>query len=212
MCIRDSSQEETEESAKGPAAWATLPWKEWPGSAASQDLAAKEADIGAALMVLRRLHVDPKMHETDVDVLLCDTTGKKRVVCSADIPEGTLELPPCIPKSCKLHTTSIHEGRVQITIERKIKPSGNDSDRSRGSESVTNTYYIQPEWKQPSDDRTDVQKKEAPTTNVWNWAGDETLHPFWAVRRMTEEEKEKASTPSVPLLSLIHISEPTRPY
>ena len=32
----------------------------------------------------------------------------------------------------------------------------------------------------------------ASDVRAWQWNGDETLHPFWVVERVTEEERKKA--------------------
>ena len=48
------------------------------------------------------------------------------------------------------------------------------------------TFYVHPEWKTP--------KHNTEGCN-WYWTGEETMHPFWAVRRLTQQElkKEEAS-------------------
>ena len=194
-----TSQATASEAGKEPAAWIPLPWKEWLRSAAAQDMAAAESDMAAAIIILRRLHADPHAHKVDVNMLYCEATGKKKVVCGADIAEGALQLPPCIPKSNKLHQTSIHESRVPITVERKNSNGLQGSSVCRSSGGVTNTYYIHPEFKMPSDDRTEAHMMKAPMDPVWEWNGDETMHPYWAVRRLTEEDKEKATTKEKPL-------------
>ena len=51
----------------------------------------------------------------------------------------------------------------------------------------------------PEDVTSEQGQKEAPGTRLWTWNGEETLHPFWAVRRMTREDLEKESSAQVPL-------------
>ena len=52
---------------------------------------------------------------------------------------------------------------------------------------TTITYYVHPEWKAP---------KEMDHLNIfgvqeWEWAGDETMHPFWAIRRLGATQLSK---------------------
>ena len=46
------------------------------------------------------------------------------------------------------------------------------------------TYWVNPEWKIPKDELKPNLASEEPTTE-WLWAGEETMHPCWAVRRLT---------------------------
>ena len=36
-------------------------------------------------------------------------------------------------------------------------------------------------------------------TWVWKWTGNETMHPFWAVRRLSSQQLLKETTPKIPL-------------
>ena len=68
--------------------------------------------------------------------------------------------------------------------------------RSSGQENI---YYVTPEYKIPEDSTSEKQQKEAPGIRLWTWNGEETMHPFWAVRRMTRWDLEKESTAQAPL-------------
>ena len=55
------------------------------------------------------------------------------------------------------------------------------------------TYYVHPEYKVPSDKTPDSAVAEGlkPGVRVWQWSGDESLHPFWAIQRLSADELEK---------------------
>jgi hypothetical protein len=54
-------------------------------------------------------------------------------------------------------------------------------------------FYVLPEFKSPVDKRTPTQKKEEASSPSWQWGdgGAETMHPFWAVRRLTATQLRK---------------------
>ena len=51
---------------------------------------------------------------------------------------------------------------------------------------LVSTFYVVPEWSGPkareSDDAGDDPETE------WTWTGDESMHPYWAIRRQTEKQ------------------------
>ena len=55
------------------------------------------------------------------------------------------------------------------------------------------TFYLNPEYKLPADATPDdaVASGVSPETRAWEWKGDESLHPFWAVQRLTANELSK---------------------
>ena len=117
---------------------------------------------------------------------------------------GALQLFPCVPKAMKVYKNSEHPFRVPIAVVRKEKQKGTVTppassgengtvdDAAIAAESLqeaqtTITYYVHPEWKAP---------KEMDHLNIfgvqeWEWAGDETMHPFWAIRRLGATQLSK---------------------
>ena len=97
-----------------------------------------------------------------------------------------------------VYKNSEHPYRVPITVVRKEKqkdivtPPASSVDAAIAAESLqevqtTTTYYVHPEWKAP---------KEREQLNIfgvkeWEWAGDETMHPFWAIRRLCASQLSK---------------------
>jgi len=135
------------------------------------NLDAEAADMAAALMVLRGLHLSD-ITDQPIDVQTKDDLTGKRVVAVADIEANMLTLPPCVPKSAKLSKDSQSIARVPIRVTRQYTDPP-----------ITTTYYVTPEWKMPKD----KAGEDAPTS-VWEFSGDETLHPFCAVLRLAPQE------------------------
>ena len=150
--------------------------------------------MAAAQVVLRTLHTKGQVQNQNIDVQYCPATGKKRVLCLEDTEERTFELPPCVPKAHKFHTLSTHPDRAAISV---MQTDSAQTSRSSGEDK--NIYYVHPEYKMPEDVTSEEHQREAPGTRLWTWNGEKTLHPFWAVRRMTREDLEKESSAQVPL-------------
>ena len=117
---------------------------------------------------------------------------------------GALQLFPCVPKAMKVYTNSEHPFRVPIAVVRKEKQKGTVTppassgengtvdDAAIAAESLqeaqtTTTYYVHPEWKAPK------EREQLSIFGVkeWEWAGDETMHPFWAIRRLGATQLSK---------------------
>ena len=142
-----------------------------------------------------------------IDVLF-DPQLKTTVVVTTDhLKAGSLELAPCIPTATgKLRTESTHPERVAIEA----------FTRKQGKDGTPNIFYAHPEWNHPEEktidpddpDNTPAVAREAapavasepapavasePAAAVRTehrldlWTGKETMHPHWAVRRLTRE-------------------------
>ena len=55
------------------------------------------------------------------------------------------------------------------------KPAQDLEDEDGGGDRVIYTFFITPEWKAP----------QCTDDGQWIWEGDESMHPFWAVRRLS---------------------------
>ena len=51
---------------------------------------------------------------------------------------------------------------------------------------------MHPEYKMPEESKEQLEDAVASGVRAWEFKGDETLHPFWAVERLTEDERKKA--------------------
>ena len=201
MGEQDTREEEEKESA---VALVRVPWKEWMASEVAQNLDEAASLGAAATLVLRSLHHKGNVHMQDIDVKLNLETKQKTVVAVAELKPDTLQLPPCTPVACgKVFTTSSHPLRVAIGISQRVerqgptpaKRSNRKTSQKDPAESaiVKHTYYVHPEYKLPADATPDdaVASGVSPGTRAWEWKGDETLHPFWAVQRLTADELSK---------------------
>ena len=46
-------------------------------------------------------------------------------------------------------------------------------------------FYVNPEWKGPEADHDDPES--------WKWQGDESMHPYWSIRRLSEQRLGEAT-------------------
>ena len=158
--------------------------------------------MAAIQLVLHSLHTRGRVDAAPIDVSI-DLNSKRKVVkASEDLSEGSLALPPCVPHASRVHDKSTHPHRVPIVVIEKSavadgKPHARVSQKG-GCEPKRNVYYVHPEYKMPEESKVPEESKEQVTDAVaspvraWEFKGDETLHPFWAVERLTDDERKKA--------------------
>ena len=53
-------------------------------------------------------------------------------------------------------------------------------------------YDVHPEYRMPEESKEKLDDAVASHVRAWEFKGEETLHPFWAVERLTEDERRKA--------------------
>ena len=171
----------------------TLPWREWHLSAAAEALGKEAADMAVITLALRTLHANPRLRQMQVEVRFSEASKKQTAVASSDINAATLELPPCVPKSGKIHTSPVHPLRVPIVVKRikashRVSAKASVQDHGSGIAAQTTTYYLHPEFKLPEDAAPPGAEAAAAGVLAWKWTGDETMHPFWAVQRLAQHE------------------------
>jgi hypothetical protein len=149
------------------------------------------------MLVLRSLHYNGKVCANPIEVTL-DLDTKQRAVRASDVVEaGDLELPPCVPVSGRPHATSTHPQRVPITVTNKelvARRVTAKQDAVAGTVMVerSTTYYLHPEYKgHPKTSESAVADGVGPQARIWLWSGDESLHPFWAVQRLSADDLKK---------------------
>ena len=177
--------------------------------------------IAAITMVLRSLHDHGKVDDQAVTVVL-DLGNKVKIAkAGADLQPGALQLPPCIPASGKIHTTSTHPYRVAINVTQRteersvVLPRDPKLARLRQSHktgpepeddvpSFSSTFYAHPEYTLPVDATPEVTLPDGGTSedavavaagvaseSLWTWTGKESLHPYWAIERLTQDGLDK---------------------
>ena len=171
-----------------------LPWREWlKGGGKPQGRVS--ADQATAVAVLHGLHDTYPVDEEPIDVWQTDTY--KYVAVSRDIEKGTLLLPPCIPKHMKLALMSVHHYAVKIVVNQLPVTEGAALDGQQSLPSAT--FFANPEWTAPptipkKKQETAADEEDAAVADEddieWDWSQHDqiTMHPYWAVRRMTEKQ------------------------
>ena len=80
--------------------------------------------------------------------------------------------------------------------DREVRSGGREArntEKGKAScEPKQSTYYVHPEYKMPEESKEQLEDAVAPGACAWEFKGDETMHPFWAVEFLTEEERRKA--------------------
>ena len=202
------AQDTREHKVKAAGESVAIPWKEWLQSSPAQALGSQGADVAAVMLVLRSLHYNGKVCANPIEVTL-DLDTKQRAVRASDVVEaGDLELPPCVPVYGRPHVTSTHPHgpsastfhvvkaqRVPITVTnrelvaRRVTAKQDAVAGTVMAERST-TYYLHPEYKVPSDETSEsaVADGVGPQAHIWRWSGDESLHPFWAVQRLSADD------------------------
>jgi hypothetical protein len=188
-----------------------LPWQEW--REAHLDMGALEADKAAAVAVMHDLHYGWKV-EAGIRMEYVDK--EVRVIATADIAEGAVMLPLCVPKQSKVFDKSDHP--LAVTLEVFVhKTGGVYSTMSEADPDKIvrhRKFKVIPEFKIPKPVETtavaatavedSAHELPAPPMWIYNEGGPDSLHPFWAVRRMTEQklsatnEAYKVATPIKP--------------
>ena len=176
---------------------ASLPWKEWLRGSVAKNMSNKAAHTAAIQVVLHSLHLRGRVDEAPIDVSIDLTTRRKVVKASEDLPVGTLALPPCVPKSSGVFDQSNHPHRVRIIVTEKCavadgKPEARLCTKGK-VEPKRSVYFVHPEFKPPEESKEQLDESVPPHARAWEFQGVETMHPYWAVERMTDAERKKLS-------------------
>jgi hypothetical protein len=168
-----------------------LPWKQWLKK--SQSCGALEGDKASAVAALEVLH--DSFNEAEANVEIWNLDGKIFATTPAVAEQHSIWLPPCIPKQSKVFEASEHPCAIKIlqkvmktTGEKQEELSKEESSPDAGSVCRENTFYVLPEFKFPAQEKSAVAETTADEALTWNWEGAETMHPFWAVRRLNEKQ------------------------
>ena len=154
-----------------------LPINEWRCSAAAKELGQEPALAGAVLLCLWARHMSA-VAEAKVEVLQDASTAKRTVQATAAHEAQSIELWPCAPKASKLLSTSAHPERVPVQVWVKGGPEAPS----------IKTFYLLPEFKPPADKTPAEVADHDVRLRTWKWDAQETMHLFWAVNRVTQQE------------------------
>jgi hypothetical protein len=186
-----------------------LPWREWRSDMGSF-MGDTEADKSAAVAVLHSLHWNYDVGMEPIEVW--QHNGRNYVTATLEAKPRDIMLPPCVPKQSKVLERSEHPYAVQINVRVVQRPEAEDPDLTDQRTVRTSTFFVNPEFKTPtqkevtaavaeangSDSAAVADEKELGDAAVaveWIWGvfGETTMHPFWAVRRMTDKQRAKAA-------------------
>ena len=181
-----------------------IPWTEWLTGAVAKTMDDEQSHMAAIQLVLKSLHVRGGVETASIDVSIDVGSNRRLVTASADLAPGSLVLPPCVPKTARAYKTSVHPQRVAIVVTEKsavAAPQPNmraTSKKAAVTASPEITYYLHPEYKLPEESKEEVADDASLEVVPWEWKGDETMHPFWAVPRLSQEELNRANLEATP--------------
>ena len=173
-----------------------LPWREWRSGIGSS-LGQTEADKSAAVAILHGLHGCFAVDLEPIEVW--QQEGNTFVTATRKAKAYDIMLPPCVPKQSKVLERSEHPHAVGINL-RVIRPTGQCAEGQEGQILRTATYFVNPEFKTPKRKEAKAapavaearasQLKGDESDDEWVWGplGEQTMNPFWAVRRMTQKQ------------------------
>ena len=82
-----------------------------------------------------------------------------------------------------------------------VPPGQQEEEEKPAREHV---FFLVPEWKAPqpakeqaSIDEVQTEDRSSGPPAVWEWNGDETMHPFWAIQRVSEQKKDAKDAPNM---------------
>ena len=181
-----TKQEERDKGDKAHASVAVVPWKAWAKTESAQGLDKHAANHAAITLVLRAHHTS-LLHQQQAVELVVDSDNKRYARAEGDVEEGALKLYPCAPKGARFHSKSDHPGRATFQVRATLK--GRDV-------LPTETYYLMPELKLPTLSAAASAVAEGASegdgaSTSWQFTGDESLYPWWAVTRLSPEEMRK---------------------
>ena len=156
-----------------------LPWREWMLSQTARDMGSEEEDIASISKVMRMLRLRGGSEDASIAVVYGDV-GPRRVLAQGNIPEGGLMLPPCTSKNERARKTCEHPLRVGIAVTALAQ----EKDSAVAEREPERIYYVVPEWKQPALEAA----METQAFETYAFDGKETMHPIWAVRRLTHAQ------------------------
>ena len=121
-----------------------------------------------------------------------DSDNKRYARAEGDVQEGKLKLYPCAPKGARFHSKSDHPGVACFQVRATLKSGG---------VLPTETNYLMPELKLPTLSAAAPAGAEGASgdgaaSTAWQFSGDESLYPWWAVTRLSPEEMHKLKASS----------------
>ena len=168
-----------------------LPWKDWYNE--HLDLGMVLADKAAIVTMLESVH--RQWDVSAIPVQMMSAVGKIYLVAGADMPAKSLMLPACVPKGCRVHDAlNEHPMAVPVSVTLSNGTSEGATADTLGPPPTRAEYRLLPEFKVPT---AVAVPTEGEGECIFQYSKDdsESMHPFWAVRRLTKiklEDEQKA--------------------
>ena len=169
-----------------------LPWQVWRSH--TDTLGADAADQASAVAVLHNLHEGYNYAKQKID--LWQHERSTYVVATGACEAKAILLPPCVPKQSKVVKRCQHPLAVHVVVK-VMKSPESGSESGSGSVLRQTEYSVMPELLCPEKAKQNAvagsqtavaANQTAVAAPEWVWRGQETMHPFWAVRRMTQKQ------------------------
>ena len=180
-----------------------LPWREWRSGIGSS-VGELEADKAAAVAVLHGIHANFALDIQPIEVWGIRDQSANYVTATCKTGPRGIMLPPCVPKQSKVLERSEHPWAVEIITEVRQPADHDHPVTDEGDDPITlrkRSLFVNPEFKgcTPSWPQSRSQSwhpkgpnaaELAAVADEWIWGppGEQTMHPFWAVRRMTDTQ------------------------
>ena len=169
-----------------------LPWRQWHKQ---NTLGALEADRAAAVAVLHGLHQNFDVTTQDIDIIYTNRTqlshSRPKVVALKAIESESIWLPACSPKNSRVYEASENPNAVSlfVTVLRSAESAVNSPE---GHILRSREFKIVPEFKVPAR-ASSASNPAVADENGWIFddGTPDSMHPFWAVRRLSKEQLEK---------------------
>ena len=184
-------EKEQDKAKRQPIA---LPWKEWHND--HRGAAQTMADKAAIVSLMENLHRQWDTGAVQVQIMSKDK-GQIHALAGANMEANSLLLPACVPNGCRVHdVNNEHPLAVRVSVSLS---DGTKDDVSADAGTPANIarrvdYVLLPEFKAPAAVAASPGEGEDERAFKWSKDDSESMHPFWAVRRipsskLAEEQK-----------------------
>ena len=173
-----------------------VPWRQWRRD---NTLGSVEADKASAVAVLQGLREGFQVENQPIEMYTLN--GKPKIFATQKIREGSLWLPPCVPKHPRMLEESENPNAVEIHVN-KMRSADATINSEFGPIERTRTFKLAPDFKLPTlaDSAAVAGSINEKRSEDGNWIMErgtlDSMTPFWAVRRLTQAQldKERSNT------------------
>ena len=167
-----------------------LPWREWHSGVGSS-MGDAQADKAAAIAVLQGLHVRFAVDQEPIEVWHHEGLGNY-VTATRKVKSHGIMLPLCVPRQSKVLDSSEHPHKAELKFSVFRPTEDLDVEVSEEATIRDGVYFLNPEFKAPTlkavKDASAADSAAVADEWICSSIGDDTMHPFWAVRRMTAKQ------------------------